>query len=45
VITEYVDLAHAFFEGEEPKVVNGILDKLGHEARPQEFARQGSGGD
>jgi transcription antitermination protein NusB len=44
VINEYVDLAHAFFEGEEPKVVNGILDKLGHEERPQEFARQGSGG-
>jgi len=44
VITEYVDLAHAFFEGEEPKVVNGILDKLGHEERPQEFARLGSGG-
>ena len=43
VITEYVDLAHAFFEGEEPKVVNGILDKLGHEERPQEFARQGPG--
>ena len=31
VITEYVDLAHAFFEGEEPKVVNGILDKLARE--------------
>jgi N utilization substance protein B len=44
VITEYVDLAHAFFEGEEPKVVNGILDKLGHEERPQEFARQWPGG-
>ena len=44
IITEYVDLAHAFFEGEEPKVVNGILDKLGHEERPQDFARQGSGG-
>jgi N utilization substance protein B len=43
VINEYVDLAHAFFEGEEPKVVNGILDKLGREARPEEFARQGSG--
>lgn len=42
VISEYVDLAHAFFEGEEPKVVNGILDKLGHEVRPQDFARQGS---
>jgi transcription antitermination protein NusB len=42
VITEYVDLAHAFFAGEEPKVVNGILDKLGHEARPEEFARRGA---
>lgn len=43
VITEYVDLAHAFFEGEEPKVVNGILDKLGREARPSEFAGEGGG--
>jgi transcription antitermination protein NusB len=42
-ISEYVDLAHAFFEGEEPKVVNGILDKLAKEARPQEFAKEGSG--
>ncbi len=42
VISEYVDLAHAFFDGEEPKVVNGILDKLAHEARPQDFARRGS---
>ena len=44
IINEYVDLAHAFFEGEEPRVVNGILDKLGHETRPQDFAREGSGG-
>src|SRR6187551_2021395 len=41
VITEYLDLAHAFFEGEEPKVVNGILDKLAREERPQEFASKG----
>jgi transcription antitermination protein NusB len=45
VITEYVDLARAFFEGEEPKVVNGILDKLGHEFRRQDFAREGSADD
>ena len=44
VISEYVDLAHAFFEGEEPKVVNGILDNLGHEERPQEFAAEGDRG-
>jgi N utilization substance protein B len=43
VITEYVDLAHAFFEGEEPKVVNGILDKLAREIRPEDFAREGAG--
>jgi len=43
VITEYVDLAHAFFDGEEPKVVNGILDRLGREERPQDFAREGPG--
>jgi transcription antitermination protein NusB len=41
VITEYLDLAHAFFEGEEPKVVNGILDKLAREERPAEFAAKG----
>ena len=43
VISEYVDMAHAFFGDEEPKVVNGILDRLGHKARPQEFAAGGSG--
>jgi N utilization substance protein B len=41
IISEYVDIAHAFFAKDEPKVVNGILDKLGHRARPQEFVRQG----
>jgi N utilization substance protein B len=42
-ITEYVDLAHAFFEGDEPKVVNGILDKLARETRTKEFSREGPG--
>jgi N utilization substance protein B len=41
VITEYLDLAHAFFEGEEPKVVNGILDKLAREERAEEFTGKG----
>ncbi len=45
VINEYVDLAHAFFEGEEPKVVNGILDKLARASRPREFAAEGSSDD
>jgi N utilization substance protein B len=43
IISEYVDIAHAFFGDEEPKVVNGILDKLGHKARPNEFAPEGAG--
>jgi transcription antitermination protein NusB len=42
VITEYVDIAHAFFGEDEPKVVNGILDRLARKARPGEFARPGA---
>lgn len=38
VIGEYIDVAHAFFEGEEPKVVNGVLDRLARKMRPAEFA-------
>jgi len=43
VITEYVDIAHAFFGEDEPRVVNGILDRLGHKARPKEFAASEAG--
>lgn len=34
VINEYVDVAHAFFEGKEPSVVNGVLDRLARVLRP-----------
>ena len=44
-ISEYVDIAHAFFSEEEPKVVNGILDQIAHKARPHEFAAQGTRND
>ena len=37
VINEYIEVAHAFFSGEEPKVVNGILDRLARKLRPAEF--------
>jgi len=37
VINEYIEVAHAFFEGDEPKVVNGVLDKLAKKLRPGEF--------
>jgi transcription antitermination protein NusB len=37
VINEYINVAHSFFEDEEPKVVNGVLDKLAHRLRAPEF--------
>jgi N utilization substance protein B len=37
VLNEYVDIAHAFFAGKEPKLVNGVLDRIGHRLRPGEF--------
>lgn len=36
-INEYVDVANAFFSDEEPKVVNGVLDKLARKLRAPEF--------
>jgi thiamine-monophosphate kinase len=42
VIAEYVDLADAFFGGKEPGLVNGVLDRLARELRPEEFASQGA---
>ena len=32
-ITEYVDVAHAFFEPREAKFVNGLLDAIAREVR------------
>jgi len=37
VIDEYVDVAHAFFSGNEPSFVNAALDKLAHRKRAPEF--------
>ena len=37
VINEYLDIAHGFFNGEEPRMVNGMLDRLARELRPHEF--------
>ncbi|MCV3272624.1 transcription antitermination factor NusB [Roseobacter sinensis] len=38
VITEYVDVARAFFpEGKEPKFVNAVLDHMAREAQPEAF--------
>ena len=36
-IAEYVDVAHAFFHGDEPSFVNAALDKIAREKRAREF--------
>lgn len=36
VITEYVDAAHSFFDENEPKLVNAVLDRIGRTLRPGE---------
>jgi N utilization substance protein B len=40
VIDEYVSVARAFFSGQEPGVVNGILDRLARQQRAGEFESQ-----
>ena len=42
VINEYVDIAHPFFAGKEPGMVNGVLDKLAHGIRVTEMGRDKS---
>lgn len=38
IITEFIDVAKAFFEdGKEHKFVNGVLDHMAREARPEAF--------
>ncbi len=37
VINEYLDVAYGFFDGEEPRMANGLLDKLARTLRPKEF--------
>ncbi|ALE03851.1 transcription antitermination factor NusB [Bartonella ancashensis] len=34
VISEYIDIAKAFFDDDEPKVVNAILDSIAKKCRP-----------
>lgn len=37
IISEYIDVAKAFFEDDEPGLVNGVLDRLAHEMRGGEL--------
>jgi transcription antitermination protein NusB len=45
VINEYLNVAHGFFSGEEPRMVNGVLDRLAHLLRAEEFTGGGQVGD
>ncbi len=42
VVSEYVDLAGAFFGGKEPGLVNGVLDRLARALRPEAFEARDS---
>ena len=39
VVSEYVDVAHAFVEREETGMVNAVLDQIARRFRADEFAR------
>jgi N utilization substance protein B len=41
VISEYIEVARAFFEGDEPKLVNGVLDQLARKLRPGTLPERG----
>ncbi|MHA1114008.1 MAG: transcription antitermination factor NusB [Alphaproteobacteria bacterium] len=36
VINEYIDVAHAFFDGPQPGIVNAVLERLGRTLRPSD---------
>ncbi|WP_417666892.1 transcription antitermination factor NusB [Roseibium sp.] len=37
IISEYIDVAKAFYQDDEPGLVNGILDRLAHDLRNSEL--------
>lgn len=41
IINDYIDVAHAFFAGKEPGMVNGVLDRLARTLRSAETAPRG----
>ena len=43
LISEYVDVAHAFFAGREPGMVNGVLDTVARKVRAEELAQPAPG--
>jgi N utilization substance protein B len=41
VVSEYVDVAHAFVDKDETGMVNAVLDQIARQFRASEFARTG----
>lgn len=41
IISEYVDIAHAFFDAKEAGLVNAVLDRIGRVLRPDEAGDDG----
>ena len=41
IINDYIDVAHAFFAGREPGMVNGVLDKMARLLRAAEMGAKG----
>ncbi len=39
IVSEYVDVAHAFVERDETGMVNAVLDQIGRQFRADEFTR------
>lgn len=44
LISAYVDITHAFYDGREPGVVNAVLDRVAHSVRPESFDETGGNG-
>lgn len=38
VLSQYIDIAHAFFSGAEPSLANGVLDNIARLLHPDAFA-------
>jgi transcription antitermination protein NusB len=39
VVSEYVDVAHAFVEKDETGMINAVLDQIARQFRADEFVR------
>jgi N utilization substance protein B len=42
-ISEYLDIAHSFYAGKEPGLVNGVLDRLARTLRPSGIPEDAGG--